>query len=69
MPNQRQQSKKCVAAWLDGELLEEWKKHCTMMNKTQTDRLEELIMRDLTGSIPKTKPKQGKLQAGQDRKS
>jgi len=58
MPNQREKSKKCVAAWLDGDLLEEWKEHCDQLGKTQTDRLVDLILCDLHGSIPRQSPLQ-----------
>ena len=56
MPNQRDQSKKCVAAWLDAELINEWRDHCESMKKSQTDRIQDLILRDLKGSIPQRSP-------------
>lgn len=47
MPNKRSADKKCIAAWIDAELLEDFKKLCSERKVTITDQLEDLIVHAL----------------------
>ena len=63
MPNQRSTEKDCIAAWLDSQLVADWKKLCQEKDVTLTDRLRDLLLQDLQKSGLKESP-QGNGKSG-----